>query len=91
MKVDRDKRRNSEAKSKRTIQCFAVHVEEPFRYDNLSDHITSHRQAWNTRKHCIQRVSESKWNGKETARNRQKICKNIAMAVGKDEVSDSFT
>ena len=36
-----------------TLHLQIVHVEEPFRYDNLSDHITSHRQAWNIRKPCL--------------------------------------
>lgn len=60
LKVDRDKRRNTETKSMQTTQRLVVHVEGLFRCDNLSDHITSHRQTWNTRKHQLQRVSESK-------------------------------
>jgi len=41
----------------------------------FSDHITSHRQTWNIRKRCFQRVSESKWNGTKTAINKRKIWK----------------
>ena len=59
-KVDRDKRRNTGVKIKRITQYFVVFVKGLFRCDDFLDHINSHRQTWNTWKHCFQRVPESK-------------------------------
>ena len=37
-----------------------VSMEDSLECGLFSDHITSHRQTWNIRKRCFQRVSESK-------------------------------
>ena len=42
---------------------------------DVSDHSFSHRVAWNIWKQHFQRVTESKWNGAETAQNKRKTCK----------------
>ena len=39
------------------------------------DHIFSHSAAWNIWRQCVQRVTESKWSGAETAQNKWKLCK----------------
>ena len=62
-------------KIERITQRFVVFVGCPFRSIDHPDHISSHRQMWNTWKHWFQRVSESKWNRAKTTINHQKLLK----------------